>query len=329
MSKHNHTMGTPDHSADKTIVIMGVARGGTSMVAGTARELGIFLGDRLGENHEDPQFLPLDIDKIREVIGRRNDEHKTWGWKMPHSLQYIEDVQSDLRNPHYILVWRNTLATAISQVNRSDSTISNALEYSANRLQEMIQKTKLLNGPVLLVNYEQAINFKSDFVDTLADFVGVTVDDEIRENCLRFIDPETGYQQVSKTYYRVEKAEKNSDRASLKVPRVLRQLKRSEDLPVFVTSGKNPAFIFKAGKGKFLPKEFVIQFKNIEKSETKVRFLIDFDWNFSRNMSQMVTAKHGLHSYKIISNGKMRRFGVVPTALNKQCELVLVDILEA
>jgi len=328
MSKHHYTIGTADHTADKTIVVMGVARGGTSMVAGTVRELGIFLGDRLGENHEDPQFLPFDVDKIREVISRRNDEHKTWGWKMPHSLQYIEQVQTELRNPHFILVWRNTLATAISQVNRSDSDIGNALEYSSNRLQEMIEKTKLLNGPVLLVNYEQAINQKDDFVDTLADFVGVDVDDETRANCIRFIDPKTGYQQVSKTYYRVEKTDKNPDRISLKIPRVLRQLERHDDAPYFVASGENPAFIFKAGKGKTLPKEFIIQFKNMEKSATKVRFLFDFDWNFSRNMSQLVEAEHGVHAYKIISNGQMRRFGVVPTAENDKCEIALVDILK-
>lgn len=329
MSKHHYTIGTTDHTDDKTIVIMGVARGGTSMVAGTVRELGIFLGERLGENHEDPQFLTFDVDKIREVIARRNNGYKTWGWKMPHSLQYIEEVQSELRNPHFILVWRNTLAAAISQVNRSDSSIDNALEYSGNRLQEMISKTKLLNGPVLLVNYEQAINFKNDFVDTLAEFLGVDVNEETRENCLRFIDPKAGYQQVSKTYYRVEETEKKPNRVSLKVPRVLRELERRADVPFFVTSGKNPAFIFKAGKGKTLPEEFVIQFKNIEKSTSKVRFLFDFDWHFSRNMSQLVDAEPGINSYKIISNGRMRRFGVVPAAENGQCEIALVDIVEA
>ncbi len=327
MSKYHYAIGSPDHTKDKTIVIMGVARGGTSMVAGTVRELGIFLGDRLGENHEDPQFLSLDVDKILEVIERRNSEHKTWGWKMPHSLQYIEEIQSDLRNPHYILVWRNTLAAAISQVNRSDTTMGNALEYSSNRLQEMVQKTKLLNGPVLLVNYEQAINQKEDFIDTVANFVGVDVNDETRKNCLRFIDPETGYQQVSKTYYRIEKAEEKANRLSLKVPRVLRQMERREGLPLFVTTGKNPAFIFKAGKGKTLPEEFIIRFNNTKKSEVDVRFLFDFDWNFSRNMSQLVSAKHGINSYKIISNGQMRRFGVVPEAKNERCELVLVDLL--
>jgi len=328
MSKYHHEIGSPDHTKDKTIVIMGVARGGTSMVAGTVRELGIFLGDRLGENHEDPQFLPLEVDKILEVISRRNGEHKTWGWKMPHSLQYIEQIQSDLRNPHYILVWRNTLATAISQVNRSDSNINNALEYSSNRLQEMIEKTKLLNGPVLLVNYEQAINHKDDFIGTLAEFVGVEISDQVRENCQRFIDPETGYQQVSKTYYRVEKAEDKADLVSLKIPRVLRQMERHENLPVFVATGKNPAFIFKAGKGKTLPEEFIVRFKNTNKSDSDVRFLFDFDWNFSRNMSRLLRAKPGINSYKITSNGQMRRFGIVPEAKNAQCELVLVELLE-
>lgn len=326
MSKHHFLVREPNHTADKTVVIMGVARGGTSMVAGTVRELGVNLGTRLGENHEDPQFLPFEVDKIREVIQRRNEEHGTWGWKMPHSLQYIEQIQGDLRNPHYILVWRNTLATAISQVNRSDTTINNALQYSSNRLVEMIDKLKLIEGPVLLVNYEQAINHKDDFIDTLAGYLGVEVTDEVRRNCLRFIDPNTGYQQISETFYRVERVNIDDHPEPLPMQRVVRQLERVEGQPFFAVTGKAPRFIFKAGKGKTLPEELVLRFANMGESEQRVRLLFDYDWSFSRNMSHVATVAPGKHAFKVTSNGNMKRVALVPEDAEDTCSIGLVEL---
>ena len=40
--------------------MLGVERGGTSMVAGVVRAMGINLGDHAGRNHEDPNFLKDD-----------------------------------------------------------------------------------------------------------------------------------------------------------------------------------------------------------------------------------------------------------------------------
>ena len=103
-------------SKENTVVIVGVQRGGTSMVAGVARELGVNLGKNLGNNHEDPEFLSKDLDKIRNVIASRNQSFDVWGWKMPHSSEYLLELLADVRNPFVIVVVRNLLAVSYTHL---------------------------------------------------------------------------------------------------------------------------------------------------------------------------------------------------------------------
>ena len=70
----------------RTLVVLGVERGGTSMVAGVLRALGVPMGDRAGLNHEDPAFLKDDPDKLRRAIRTRNKQHDMWGFKVPKAL---------------------------------------------------------------------------------------------------------------------------------------------------------------------------------------------------------------------------------------------------
>ena len=327
-SKHHFLIGTPDHSAPKTVVIAGAARGGTSMVAGTVREMGINLGERLGENHEDPQFLPLELDIIRARIQERNESLDTWGWKMPHSLGYLDEIEPDLRNPHIILVWRNSLATALSHVTRSGAGIDESLTYSTRRTLDMVEKLRLIKSPVLLVNYEQAAQHPEDFTETLAQFLGVDLDQQMRKNCLRFIDPETGYKQVSQTYYHVDKVtcEFDTPLQHVLVPKALELIEGSAH---FLATGGHPRFIMRTGQKRPLPKEFVLRFENASSETSNIQFLFDFDWQFSQNMSFKSEVEPGIHCYKITTNGKLRRIGLIPNITDGKSDLINPQLLEA
>jgi len=328
-TQHHIVLGAPNHDTAKTVVIVGSQRGGTSMVAGTVREMGINLGPRLGLNHEDPQFLRQDVDYIRSMIRERNASLDTWGWKMPHTIDYIDQIEADLRNPHLIVVWRNPLAVAVSQTNRSDADIHTGLAFSANRISAMVEKIQSLQSPILLVNYDQAIKDKEGFIDSVAKFVGVDVSEEMRQNCLGFIDPKAGYKQVSSTFYDVEKVEPHGFQNRCSYKRILRQLELVPDQGYIKATGANPRFVFKIGDKKSLPAEFVLRFKNDTEHGTSLRLFFDFEWMFSRNMSEVLEVEPGVHTYKIITNGKMKRLGVDPTITNGRSELIGVELREA
>lgn len=326
MRSKNHLMiGSPDHSGPKTVVIVGTARGGTSMVAGTVRELGINLGARLGENHEDPKFLPQDLDHIRSVIKLRNEELDTWGWKMPHSLAYLDEIEQDLRNPHIILVWRNPLAIALSQVNRTGAKIDNGLNFAADRLQQMVEKIQQLTAPMLLVNYEQGVRQPDDFIDMIAGFLGIEVTPEVRQNCLNFIDPDTGYKQVSQTYYEVEKITGDFPDTveHIRVPRWMEEIPGSAD---HSPTNEHARFILRTGQKRPLPKEFVLRFENSSATSSKIQILFDFDWEFSRNLSFKDEVEPGVHTYRIITNGRLKRLGVIPSFTDNKSDLINVEL---
>ncbi|WP_020397826.1 sulfotransferase [Kordiimonas gwangyangensis] len=329
MSKHHFTLGTPNHTGPKTIVIMGVARGGTSLVAGTVREMGINLGARLGENHEDPQFLPTEFDHLRAVIAKRNAELDTWGWKMPHSIDYIADLQHELRNPHFIFVWRNSLAAAISQTKHSDADIYEGIHFAAHRLMHMKEAIDKVEYPSLLINYEQAIADKDGFIDTLAEFLDIQVDDEMRGNCHAFIDPDTGYKQISQTYYEAWRISTRHKLDHLIAPRRLRDLEiNDKDLCVDVR-GPAPAFIFNVEE-EFFPEEFVVHFNNRTQQNSFTKLLFDYDGQFSHNMAAKVDAIPGVNRFQVKTNGKLRRIAVIPSVSEEGiADLRYVQLMQA
>ena len=327
MSKYHFQLNETNHADPKTVVIIGAPRGGTSMVAGTVRELGINLGQRLGENHEDPKFLKKDLDHIRDAIALRNEQNETWGWKMPHSTEYIDEIEEDLRNPHVIMVWRNTLATSISQVNRSGSDIHTALQFSTNRVQDMVDKVAKLSCPVLLVDYDRATVYKEDFIDALAEFVGAEMNDEMRQNCLRFIDPSVGYQQVSATYFDVEDVKDEDYPTKYETRFRLRQMEAQDDGGYKVT-GPHPAMIFKTNPKSSLKNDFVVRFENRSKEPTRVRILFDYEWEFSQNLAHKVVLEPGVYAFRVRNNGQMKRCAVLPPFEDEQSDLFNIELRE-
>ena len=81
----------------KTFIVFGVPRGGTTMIARVAEKLGVCMGSDLPSNYEDSEFnfdkLSDAIKKDQEclastlfaAINRRNAMHDVWGWKYPRA----------------------------------------------------------------------------------------------------------------------------------------------------------------------------------------------------------------------------------------------------
>ena len=138
----------------KTVVVLGIPRGGTSMVAQILHELGVFMGDEFTksgsdyENFEDEDFHnilwngftkliecvtqgknePQQADftdpmhLLRKLIDTRNTAHAhtPWGWKHAAGsiLWFLKtDLMMHLRNPHFITIWRDPVAVWQSEAN--------------------------------------------------------------------------------------------------------------------------------------------------------------------------------------------------------------------
>lgn len=161
----------------RTYVLLGCERGGTSLVAGVARALGLYLGDVPEGNNEDPAFHNRPVPQMRKTIQQRDESHDVWGWKFPTAVNYLPMLIKWLRNPRFVVVYRDAVATALSR-SRWDGpflrrTPQMAL-HETNAVTNANTSFALASGrPCLLVSSEKATGDVSALVDEVADFLGV------------------------------------------------------------------------------------------------------------------------------------------------------------
>ena len=190
----------PSGATQRTLVVLGVQRGGTSMVAGVLRALGVDMG-RAGLNHEDPRFIRADEAKLRRVIDLRNSERDIWGFKVPETTLQLDYLEKSLRNPYYICVFRNIAAVADSFLTRGVKypamVVLHALKYY-NRMGRLAREAK---APLLVVNYERAASNPVEFVDSVLEFIEIDVPAIMRERAAEMVTGDGGgYLDVPDNY---------------------------------------------------------------------------------------------------------------------------------
>lgn len=176
------TVGTPALGSPRTYVILGVSRGGTTMVAGVANRLGLDLGSGYGHTFEDPRFnlneLALahearedQLASIRASITERDGDGEVWGWKFPNALRYLDDVISHVRRPHLVIVCRDT-AAVVGRGRRPREDARSALVRTAQMNLKNMRLLKKFDVPGLVISYERALSRPLAFTADLADYLG-------------------------------------------------------------------------------------------------------------------------------------------------------------
>jgi hypothetical protein len=179
----------PPRAADcETVVIFGMTRGGTSMVAGAVRGFGYHLGEALLVNLEDQDFVYKTDEQMKETIRSRNEAHCLWGWKYPIATEYLDRLLPYLRNPVFIVVTRDLTATAAALTRWDDRDQAGALSEAIIQSQRNLTLAIRHRLPTLYVSYEKASLDTDLFLTELECFLGRPLVVE-RERLLRFMAP--------------------------------------------------------------------------------------------------------------------------------------------
>lgn len=165
------------------------------MVAGVARALGLDLGN-IGKrkNNEDPRFQSRTFAQMRAAILSRNEERNVWGWKFPAAGNYLPELGNLIRNPYYVVVYRDPVAAALSQARLDRALILRstrmALHESAANSTINTGLALATNRPCLLISNERAIANPGGLVDDLAAFLGIkSPTGTYREKILAYATP--------------------------------------------------------------------------------------------------------------------------------------------
>ena len=196
----------------KQIVVLGIYRSGTSMIAGILDRLGINIGDH-GDlkgtanpkgYYEDQNSVNLNV-KIREQLNKthltvkkkhckristknriaiqnyikQRNKEKVWGVKDPKMLPFFSVYQEYLDNPYLIKIRRNR-KDIIDSWRKVDKSGGNFEEAHKNHLYVL----NSIKGNILELHYKECLKNPKGTVDKIAKFIGAKPTKE----AINFID---------------------------------------------------------------------------------------------------------------------------------------------
>ena len=178
----------------RPIVVIGTARGGTSMIAGSLSKLGVYMGDRaVPPVYEDVRlseaFEQKDFDLAKSIMNEYSNKYEKWGWKRPSSIDYLDIVENTMDSPSYIFIFKDILS--IAQRN-SISMLSDVLPGMHNALNQYASALKFLGKNehhAMLVSYDKAVAYPEDIVASLISFYELSPNKKQITEAVSFIKP--------------------------------------------------------------------------------------------------------------------------------------------
>jgi hypothetical protein len=178
----------------KTLLVLGIARGGTSAVAGALAQLGVFMGDLSAGPVFEDVHLSSKIEsgtdqEIQELIADYNHCHDVWAYKRPRLLYHIDHVHQFFRNPVYIVVFRDIFAAA------QRTRISGGVDTLTSMKKLLGDSERILsfidtNRPsFIMVSYEKLLAYPMEFVEQLAEIAGLSVSSAQLQAAADFVRP--------------------------------------------------------------------------------------------------------------------------------------------
>lgn len=186
----------------KTFVVVGVARGGTSLISGTLSVLGIFTGDKscppVYEDLRLAEFMEKkDYGGVRSVIEDYNNRHDVWGFKRPAIIHYLQDMHKFWRNPIYLFVFKDIASIANRNHLSMGGDFFNYLVH-ANASYNLIINFMKNNAESIhgvCFSYEKVMANNSFYADFMCQLVGVSGDGnrQLKDKVLKFIERDPEY----------------------------------------------------------------------------------------------------------------------------------------
>jgi hypothetical protein len=176
----------------KALIITGAARGGTSFAASAFLRLGVPFGrgekecSRRTHEHFDLRtaFQAGDEAEVRRLAEDIAAAHPVWAWKLPDIHAHFDRVERTIAAPHYVLVFKEPVATAFRRVDVRGVPFDRSLAAVLNDYVQMATFAAATTAPVLFVSYEAAMDNPAAFLAEAARFAGIDTydaDDVVRK----------------------------------------------------------------------------------------------------------------------------------------------------
>ena len=192
----------------KTVIVLGSARTGTSVLAGIVHRLGVDMHpiDNVRDGYpfgsfEDPKFTGLIVKiwnekrlkpgyvtppRLRRIIEglmcARNASSDSWGWKCALTHRVIDSFMHHIENPYFVVIFRNMIYQAESMqrmmsVNYGQKfTYEMALKKCADDVHALANTLhRYSDVPMLFVSHEDICSDINQSAAEVADFLDIAL----------------------------------------------------------------------------------------------------------------------------------------------------------
>lgn len=186
-------------SEKTTYVVLGCFRGGTSLLTGLLKLMGVPMSQTpVIYNNEDLEMQTNDVNIAIQGLLKRNNKYDVWGWKYPGSIFYMEQLLPYLQNPKFLQIYRDPYSIALTEKREVKRDINNGIQFAMLQLIHHANFFLQYNNrfPFFLVSYEKILRDKEIFLKDFLEFVNFTSEVSY-EKLLEYIHPGT-YEAVNK-----------------------------------------------------------------------------------------------------------------------------------
>lgn len=178
----------------KTLIVVGVARGGTSLISGSLDHLGVFTGDLsrkpVFEDVRLANAFENDNTKAATIIEEYNEKHDIWSFKRPLSVNYIDQIDRLFRNPIYLFIFKDIFSISNRNTISMKLGVINGLVDAHDNYGKILAFIKNNNVNGFLFSYDKIMQNKKAFIDTLISLIGEdNVTNEQKNSAIMFIEP--------------------------------------------------------------------------------------------------------------------------------------------
>jgi hypothetical protein len=166
------------------------------------------LGIHLGDNADPPVYEDLrlsrafetgDAGQCRGVIDDYNRRFDIWGWKRPGSIDYLADVDRQLRDPRYLVVFKDVFSIANrNRISMADDVVG-SMERAVQGYRKITDFLQRHKPCAMLISYDKALRNREHFVESVARFAGCDASPEAKAQAMDFISPDpTAYAEATR-----------------------------------------------------------------------------------------------------------------------------------
>ncbi len=189
----------PDAPCERTLLMMGIGRGGTSATAAVIDAIGVPMGAstqpfETWEFKEDLNNPPKWKSMLAKIVDL-NSRHPKWGAQVWNNPSSAARIAAEVRNPYLLIVFRDLVALTerLLSFPRETRSGKDILEQMFMETTRLLVHLTTMSMPIMVVSFERLRIQPAHIVPHIAAFMGMTPPDALLQEAVSRVNLQGGY----------------------------------------------------------------------------------------------------------------------------------------